>query len=189
MTLADWILSINAVAILLAPLVALWIGGILQRRSDSHKAKLDIFATLIGQRYDPQSIESVRALNMIDIVFADNSIVRDAWTQYIATLNDPNLNCEPGLAIRDEKRRQLLLEIVKALGLQRKISSADLLRAYMPTFAFEAAHVAMMERSYKRSVYEQHLKDKGAPPTLWTPPASQPAPTDGNASKPPAQSS
>jgi hypothetical protein len=122
-------LTLNALAILLAPVVALLIAGGLQRRSDSYKAKLEVFATLIGLRHDLQSIESVRALNMIDAVFADNHTVREAWTRFIAAMNDQNLNAGAGYAIREEKRRELLLEIVKALGLQRKISSAELLRA------------------------------------------------------------
>jgi hypothetical protein len=170
MTLSDWILTLNALAVLLAPVVALRIAGVFQRRSDAHKAKLDIFATLIGLRHDPQSVESVRALNTIDVVFADNPDVRDAWTRYIATLNDPTLNDGAGFAIRDDKRRELLLEIVKALGLQRKVSSADLLRAYMPTFAFESVQLAVLERTYKRALYEEYLKKQNIPLPLGTGP-------------------
>ena len=40
MTTSDWILILNGIAIVLAPIVALQIGGILQRRSDAYKAKL-----------------------------------------------------------------------------------------------------------------------------------------------------
>jgi hypothetical protein len=179
-TLSDWILTLNALAILLAPVVALWIAGTLQRRSDSQKAKLDIFATLIGLRHDPQSVESVRALNMIDVVFANDPTVREAWTRYIATLNDLSLNEGVGFAIRDEKRRELLLEIVKALGLQRKVSSADLLRAYMPTFAFESFQLTILERAYKRALYEEYLtKQKISFPPWVGPPGIAPTPPTG----------
>jgi hypothetical protein len=45
-----------------APIAALWVGGILQRRSDAYKAKLSIFATLVGLRHTPLSTELVRTL-------------------------------------------------------------------------------------------------------------------------------
>jgi hypothetical protein len=44
------------------PIAALWVGGILQRRSDAYKAKLSIFATLVGLRRTPLSTELVRTL-------------------------------------------------------------------------------------------------------------------------------
>ena len=82
MTISDWILVLNALAIVLAPIAALVIAGILQRRSDSYKAKLDVFSTLIGLRHAPLSEESARALNLIDAVFANEPAVREAWTRY-----------------------------------------------------------------------------------------------------------
>jgi hypothetical protein len=193
MTTSDWILILNAFAILLAPVVALWIAGTLQRRSDSYKAKLDIFSTLIGLRHEPLSADSARALNLIDAVFANDPAVREAWTRFYTALNDPNLNVGPGYAAREEKRRELLLEIVKALGLARKISSAELLRGYMPTFAIETAHVALLERLYKRALYEEELKRRGVAIPAWgptpqeaTPVSPSPPPAGGNAGKPAA---
>jgi len=64
-------------------------------------------------------MRSFRALNLIDAVFANDSAVREAWTRYLTALNDASLSVGPGFAIREEKRRDLLLEIVKALGLRR----------------------------------------------------------------------
>jgi hypothetical protein len=128
---------------------------------------------------------------MIDAVFADDHAVREAWTRYITTLNDPNLNFGAGFAVRDEKRRELLLEIVKALGLEQKISSAELLRSYMPAFAAEAIHLTMLEREYKRAFYEEYLKNRGISFPAWVPPmdASQPQatqapPSGGNSGQP-----
>jgi hypothetical protein len=189
---SDWIVALNGLAIVLAPIVALWIGGKLQRRSDSYKSKLDVFSTLIGLRHDPLSADSARALNLIDAVFADDPAVREAWTRYYTALNDPALNVGAGYALREEKRRELLLEIVKALGLARKISSAELLRGYAPTFAIESTHVAWLERLHKRAIYEEDLKRRGIPFPAWpapqeAPPASpSPPPAGGNAGKPAA---
>ena len=179
MTTSDWILALtgagSVLAIFSAPVVALWIAGKLQRRSDSRKAKLDIFSTLMGLRYAPLSEEFARALNLIDAVFADDPAVREAWTRYYTSLLDPNQNVGPGYALREEKRRDLLLEIVKALGLSGKISSAELLRSYTSVSAFETAQLAALERLYKRTLYEEELKHRNVPIPPWMlPPQATP---------------
>jgi hypothetical protein len=189
MTTSDWLLTLNGVAIVLAPIVALWIAGKLQRRSDSYKAKLDILSTLMGLRHDPLSADSFRALNLIDAVFANDSAVREAWTRYLTALNDASLNVGPGFAIREEKRRDLLLEIVKALGLRRKISSAELLRGYLPAYAADLQYLAFLERMYKRALFEEELKRRGIPIPAWAPTPQEgtpvsPSPAAGNGGKP-----
>jgi hypothetical protein len=184
MTTSDWILTLNGSAIVLAPIVALWIGGILQRRSDAHQSKLTVFSTLISLRHAPLSGDLIRALNSIDAVFADDPSVRQAWTEYFTALNDPNLNTSIGASIREQKRRDLLLEIVKALKLTQKISSADLLRTYLPTFVAEDTQIAMLERLQKRAVLEEDLKHRGINypqfvPQLQVNPAPSPVPQPG----------
>jgi hypothetical protein len=190
MTTSDWILIVNGIAIVLAPIVALGVGGILQRRSDVNKTKLTVFGTLIALRHDPLSVESTRALNLIDAAFADDSRVREAWTRYYTVLNDQSMNAAPGYSIREEKRRDLLLEMVKALGLSRKISSADLLRTYLPTFVAETTHVSVLERIQKRAALEEDLARRQIAYPQWpappqaspaSPPTSQPSgPATGN---------
>jgi hypothetical protein len=192
MTTSDWIIALNGIAILLAPIVALQIGGILQRRSDAQKAKLTLFGTLIALRHDTLSVESTRALNLIDAVFVDDPAVREAWTRYYTALNDPNMNIGPGVSIREERRRDLLLEMVKTLKLTRKISSADLLRTYLPTFVAENTHVGILERMQRRAFLEEDLTRRHIAFPQW--PISQPAspaqppapqPTAGNGAEQP----
>jgi hypothetical protein len=172
MTISEWILITTILAIVLAPIVALVVGGILQRRSDAHRTKLTLFGTLMAQRHDPFSIEVVRALNLIDAAYAGDSAVREAWTRYYAALSDPNLNEGQGGAIREDKRRDLLLEMVRALGLARKISSADLLRGYMPTFALEAAQLAQLQR--KAALEEMNRRANPGGPAAGNGAASPP---------------
>jgi hypothetical protein len=143
MKLSDWL---TIIAIIVAPIVALWIGGILQHRSDAYKTKLTIFGTLMAQRHDPLSLDTIKALNLIDAAFSDNPAVREAWTRYYTALSDPALNDAHGGSIRADKRHDLLLAIVKALGLSRKISTAELQRGYMPTFVVEMAQIADAQR-------------------------------------------
>jgi hypothetical protein len=110
-------------------------------------------------------------------VFADDPAVRQAWTEYLTTLNDLNLNTGIGVSIREQKRRDLLLEIVKALKLPRKISSADLLRTYLPTFVAEDTQVTVLERIHKRAVLEEDLKRRGVDYPQLAPQQATPAPS------------
>jgi hypothetical protein len=172
MTTSDWIIALNGIAILLAPIVALKVGGVLQQRSDAYKSKLRIFSTLIGLRHAPLSTKLVEALNQIDAVFAHDHAVREAWTRYYTALNDPSMNAGPGASIREEKRRELLLEMVKALKLTRRISSADLLRTYLPTFVAEDTYITLLERIQKRAALEEDLTRRRLP----IPPSIVPGP-------------
>ena len=196
---SDWILILNGVAVFLAPLAAIQIGGILQRRSDDKKLKLNILGTLMGLRHDLLSSEVIRALNLIDAVFVDDATVRESYTRYHTVMTDPAFNNMTGYSIRDERRRDLLLAMVKSLGLQNKISSADLLRNYMPTVAVETTAVGILERLYKRAYYETELKRLGVLVPPWPIPepstvpapapitSAQPSTTSGNGAAPPSE--
>jgi hypothetical protein len=192
MTTSDWILVLNGIAsgiaILLAPVFALWIGGILQRRSDAYKAKLAVFSRLVSLRHANTSNELIELLNSIDAVFADDRNVREAWTRYRTALNDPSLRNAPGSFILVEKRHELLLEMVKALGLSRNISSADIRQGHWPAVVQEEDHVRSMERTLKRMDLEGELTKRDIPvppcnvpgPIKQTPPPQQTASPTGN---------
>lgn len=72
---------LNLIAIIIAPIVAVLIGQWLQNRSERRKDKLEIFKSLMIAR-NGWSPESVRALNIIDIVYADDNNVRLRWKEY-----------------------------------------------------------------------------------------------------------
>jgi hypothetical protein len=139
MSSSDTIAIINAVAtvsaVVIAPLAALWIAGKLQRRADSRAEKVRILSILLSLRHQVLSPESIRSMNLVDVVFAKDRPVREAWSRYYAALSDSSLNAPPGLALREEKRRDLILAIAKAVGLEDDITTADVLRAYGPTLS------------------------------------------------------
>lgn len=120
---------------------------------------------------------------MIDAVFADNAKVRDTWSKYFAALNDPNLYVPTGFAIRAEKRRDLMIAIVECLGLQNKITTSDLLRAYTPSAIIEVEHLAIWERIKRREDLKAEFIQRGIgfpdfiPPTY--PVQARPATTPG----------
>ena len=185
MTTTDKLSLLNSVltvlAIIGAPIVALWVGTRFQRRAEAEKAKRDLFSTILEIRHDMLSVDFVRSLNTIDVVFVDDTDVREAWSRYYSVLNDTNLNNPAGWSIRDEKRRDLLLAMAKAMGWRTRISTADILRTYTPQFAGEQALVNVMERQIKLATYAAELRRLGlphpltgfqVPPTTGSPPAA-----------------
>ena len=69
MTIFEIIMTIlNLIAVLLIPVVAVFVGQYLQERAQKRKDKMDIFKTLMINRVG-WSVESTRAMNIIDIVF------------------------------------------------------------------------------------------------------------------------
>ena len=172
----------TVIAVLAAPVVALWIGGILHARADIRRQQLQLLGILLSLRHQPLSPENFKALNSIDAVFAENAKVRDAWSKYFAALNDPSLNVGPGYAIREEKRRDLMIAIVQCLGLQKKIATSDLLRAYTPNTIIEIEHLAIWERIKRREDLRAEFIQRGIgfpdfmPPTYPVQPRPAPPP-------------
>ena len=64
---------INIAAIIIIPIAAVFTGQLLQNRSQRRDDKLNIFKILMVNRYG-WSDESVRAMNIIEIVFADEAL-------------------------------------------------------------------------------------------------------------------
>jgi hypothetical protein len=165
MTTSDLIGICNIVAtvlaILAAPVIALWIGGKLETRAEMRRQKLQLLGVLLSLRHLPLSPENFKALNAIDSVFADDFEVREAWSKYVAALNDLNLNVPAGYAVREEKRRDLMAAIVNCLGLQKKITTSDLLRVYVPAAVVEAEHLTIWERIKRREDLRREFIDRG----------------------------
>ena len=78
---------INIVAVIVAPIIAVWIGQKLQDRAEKRKDKMSVFKAIMTDRYG-WSRETVLALNSIPIVFAKDKDIRDAWKKYLSTLYD-----------------------------------------------------------------------------------------------------
>ena len=76
-----WSIIISAVlsGILATSITLLW-----QSRSDKIRLKREIFTTLMAYRFNIANAESVKALNCIQVVFYNNSNVRNAWKKFKA---------------------------------------------------------------------------------------------------------
>ncbi len=121
---------INIVAIIVIPIAAVTIGQKLQDRSQRRKDKLDIFKVLMMNRVG-WSYESARALNIIDIVFANDKEVRIKWGEYYTLLciQDPNDMQKRQIQTAQDK---LLEAMAKALGYKGQVTWDKIQNPYIP---------------------------------------------------------
>ena len=141
MTISD---ILNLVAIIVAPVAAVLIGQWLQNRATKRKDKLEIFKTLMIAR-NGWSPESVRALNIIDIVFADDSTVRARWKEYYDRLCVENPS-ETELKKIKTAQDKLLEAIAISLGYTDKVPWETIQNPYVPKGMIEAEQ---MQREYQ----------------------------------------
>lgn len=160
MNIAAWI---SLIGVILAPLIALGVGWLYEKRREERRMKFGILHSLMQTRHDPIALQAIADLNSIDLIFAYDPGVKEAWTQFYLTLSDNRFDNEPGYALRDERRAALALEIAKVLGYSSRISTAEMSRIYRPTLLA------------KRQLIDQFDIDKRfADVTGPTPPPSAP---------------
>ena len=135
---------LNLIAIIIAPIVAVLIGQWFQNRSERRKDKLEIFKSLMIAR-NGWSPESVRALNIIDIVYADDNNVRLRWKEYYDRL------CIESPSDTDLKKiktaqDKLLEAMAVSLGYKDKVTWETIQNPYVPNGMIEAEK---MQREYQ----------------------------------------
>lgn len=111
--------------------------------NEKRRLKLYVFTTLMQERAAYYSVEAVRAFNSIDIVFADNQAVRDAWAEFFAAMDS---NAKVPQHAQLEKFRHLLSLMAKDLGLSSTLRPDDLNRVYYPQALAEQMHVQALSR-------------------------------------------
>lgn len=121
---------LNIFAVILAPVIAVWVGQKLQDRAEKRKDKMSVFKAIMTDRYG-WSRETVLALNSIPIVFANDKVVRDAWKEYYKCLciQEPN---PMELKQRSEALYKLLENMASTLGYDGTINWNDIQNPYIP---------------------------------------------------------
>ena len=128
MNISDFI---NIVAIIFAPVISVIIGQKLQDRARKRQDKMEIFKALMTSRVYGWTNASVYALNIIDVVFADDKKVRTQWKAYYDKLCVSNPTEEDIRKIENEKCK--LLEVMaKSLGYKSKITWETIQNPYIP---------------------------------------------------------
>lgn len=82
--------ALTVFAIVLAPVFALQVDGLLDRWRERRRRKLDVFHTLMATRGARLAPIHVEALNRIDFAFYGDTAVIDSWKVYFDHLNTAN---------------------------------------------------------------------------------------------------
>lgn len=122
---------LNLIAIIVIPIAAVLIGQWLQNRSEKRKDKMQIFKALMTARIYGWTVESVHALNVIDIVFVDDKKVRNAWAQLHNRYCVENPT-QTQLEQIKTAQYKLLEEISNSLGYKDKVTWETIQNPYVP---------------------------------------------------------
>jgi len=107
---------ITILAILAGPVLAVQAQKWIENFREKRNRKLHIFRTLMATRAAKVSAEHVRALNMIDIAFYDDSKVKEAWKEYLDHLYDANYQKSHGPEKWIEKSEELFISLLKQIA-------------------------------------------------------------------------
>ena len=122
---------LNIIALIVIPIIAVVIGQHLQNRSKRRDDKMEIFKTLMISRAVGWTNESVRALNIIEVVFSDNKSVLKQWKIYYDKLCVENPT-ETNIKKIQTERDKLIETIARALGYKNKITWETIQNPYIP---------------------------------------------------------
>ena len=123
-------LIIETFAIILAPITAVWVGQKLHDNELRRNDKLAIFKTLMATR-NSWNLESVKSLNIIEIVFSDNENVINCWKKYYDKLCIQNPNDTDYKKIKDAQE-SLLEAMANSLGYKDKVTLKTIQNPYIP---------------------------------------------------------
>lgn len=126
---------INIAAVIIGPIVAVYIGQWLHVRAEKRKEKMHIFNILMSSRLNGfASFDAVYALNSIDIVFEKERKVRAAWKEYIdrCTVVNPESPTKTELEKMQLATYKLLEEMARCLGYKDKITWEEIQNPYIP---------------------------------------------------------
>ena len=123
--------TLNLISIIISPILAVFIGQYLQNRLEKRKDKIQIFKILMTARIYGWTVDSVHALNIIDIIFVDNKKVRSAWKDLYEKYCIQNPN-EIQLENMEKSYCKLLEIIASSLGYKNKITWETIQTMYIP---------------------------------------------------------
>lgn len=123
--------TLNLIAIIIIPIVAVLIGQYLQNRAEIRKDKIHIFKVLMTSRIYGWTQESVHCLNIIDIVFSDDKKVRNAWKDLYDKYCVQNPD-ETQLKKIQNAQYKLLDTMANSLGYKDKVTWETIQNPYIP---------------------------------------------------------
>lgn len=141
---------LNLIAIFIIPVVAVIVGQHLQNRAEIRKDKMHIFKVLMTSRIYGWTVDSVHALNLIDVVFAKDKAVRAAWKELYEAYSSAE---QSDLMINKRKNLmyKLLEEIAKNIGYKKEITWETIQNPYIPQ--------GMVDQLQKQAASQQQQYD------------------------------
>ena len=122
---------INIIALIIIPVIAVVIGQKLQVCSQKRNDKMKIFNILMTSRIFGWTNESVQAMNLIDVVFADDKAVRKQWKICFDKMCVENPT-DTDLSKIKLEREKLLEAMAKSLGYKDIITWDSIQNPYIP---------------------------------------------------------
>lgn len=146
-----WYKILNIVALLLIPIVAVIVGQKLQERAKKREDKMQIFKVLMTGRGLGLSTDMVWALNVIEVVFADDDAVVNQWRSYYDKLciEKPS---DTDLKRIITERNKLIEQIANSLGYKDKITWETIQNPYIPQ-----GMIAAMNKTQEFQTSQQNL--------------------------------
>lgn len=149
---------LNLIALIVIPIVAVVIGHHLQTRAKKREDKMRVFESMMASRLFGMDANTVRAANMIPIVYAKDKAVREKWSAFYGALCVQNPS-EDQLSNIEAKREALLKVMAKSLGYKDRISQQALDERYVPKGLTDmAARNRMQQEAYDTVLQEAALR-------------------------------
>ena len=142
---------LNIIALILVPILAVVVGQKLQDRAQKRNDKIQIFKILMTSRIFGWTNESVQAMNLIDIVFADDESVRKQWKICFDKMCVENPT-ETELSKIKTEREKLLETMAKSLGYKDIITWESIQNPYIPKGMTE---LMAQQQAYQSVIMEQ----------------------------------
>jgi hypothetical protein len=136
----DWTFRVTDIVMILAvifgPVFAVLVTLWCQQRKENRDSKIRLFLTLMAfQKSYPINHESANQLNLIDLVFSDNTKVLGFWHEYYSLLNRQNPS-----ALQLEEQNHKFLELLSSMAADtgfHRLQQTDIDKFYIPS-----AHVS-----------------------------------------------
>ena len=123
---------LNIIALIFVPIFAVVVGQKMQDRAQKRNDKMQIFKILMTSRIFGWTNESVQAMNLIDIVFADDEDVRKQWKICFDKMCVENPIQNRNYLKSKLKEKKLLETIAKSLGYKDIITWESIQNPYIP---------------------------------------------------------
>lgn len=120
--------TMNIIAVIAGPIIAIIITLLYQSHKEKRDAKHKLFTVLMAHRKSiPPTVDLVRGLNLIDIVFAEHREIVCLWHEYFDLLLPDPIN----MNVAGPKFLDLLANMAKVLG-YKNLLQTDISRFYSP---------------------------------------------------------